>query len=138
MNSQTFSLRLHTTATEFEVTDIKDLPRVDIACCYAGADAYLVHAAQAAGACGLVVVGYGFGTLSDAVTQAMAEVAARGTIAVRASRAHAGRVLATPKNERLGLLASDDLSAQKARILLMLALTRTSERNEIQAMFHRY
>jgi L-asparaginase len=40
--------------------------------------------------------------------------------------------------DALGLIPSDNLSAQKARILLMLALTRTREPEEIARMFDDY
>jgi L-asparaginase len=38
----------------------------------------------------------------------------------------------------LGLIPGDNLNPQKARILLMLALTRTNNRDEIKRMFAEY
>ncbi|MAX59837.1 MAG: hypothetical protein CL755_13510 [Chloroflexi bacterium] len=57
---------------------------------------------------------------------------------VLASRATAGRVVMTPKKEQQGFIVCDNLLPQKARVLLMLALTVTSDRDEIQQMFYEY
>ena len=131
-------LRKHTTAAEFDVTNLDQLPRVDVVYSYAGSDGVLIKAAHNAGAKGLIVAGYGSGNLSDEMSGAAAEAARQGTVVVRASRVFTGRVVTTPKNEERGLLASDDLLPQKARILLILALTVTSDRQRIQRMFYQY
>ena len=131
-------LRKHTTSTEFDVTDVEQLPRVDIVYSYAGSDGTLIKAAQNAGAQGLIVAGYGTGSISDEMLSAAIEAVQHGSVVVRASRAFTGRVVTTPKNENLGLLASDDLLPQKARILLMLALTVTSDHQRIQHMFYQH
>jgi L-asparaginase len=57
---------------------------------------------------------------------------------VLATRSAAGRVVLTPKKADAGFIVSDDLMPQKARILLMLALGITRERQAIQEMFYRY
>ncbi len=44
----------------------------------------------------------------------------------------------TPKKEEQGFIVCDNLLPQKARVLLMLALTVTSNREEIQQMFYEY
>ena len=44
----------------------------------------------------------------------------------------------TPKKDVDGFLVCDDLMPQKARILLLLALTVTRERQAIQEMFYKY
>tara|TARA_B100000809_G_scaffold28318_1_gene24588 strand:- start:1657 stop:1794 length:138 start_codon:yes stop_codon:yes gene_type:complete len=44
----------------------------------------------------------------------------------------------TPKKEQQGFIVCDNLLPQKARVLLMLALTVTSNREEIQQMFYEY
>ena len=44
----------------------------------------------------------------------------------------------TPKKEQQGLIVCDNLLPQKARVLLMLALTVTSNREEIQQMYYEY
>ena len=54
--------------TEFDVRTLADLPRVDVAYSYAGADGTAVRAFTAAGAKGIVVAGFapGFVTPGDA------------------------------------------------------------------------
>jgi L-asparaginase len=61
-----------------------------------------------------------------------------GIPVVLATRSTAGRVVTTPKKEEQGFLVSDNLLPQKARILLMLGLTVTKDRHELQQMFYDY
>ena len=130
--------RKHTTATPFDVAKLETLPRVDIVYAYAGADGLLVDAVRQNGSDGLVMVGFGSGTFPAAVLDAGARAAADGIAVVLASRATAGRVVMTPRKEELGFIVCDDLLPQKARILLMLALTVTKERKAIQGMFYEF
>ena len=130
--------RKHTTATPFDIAELKALPRVDIVYAYAGADGLLVDAVRHNGSDGLVMVGFGSGSFPSAVLDAGARAAADGVAVVLASRATAGRVVMTPRKEELGLIVCDDLLPQKARILLMLALTVTKARKEIQGMFYEF
>jgi len=57
---------------------------------------------------------------------------------VLATRSTAGRVIMTPSKQKDGFIVSDDLLPQKARILLMLALSMTRDRHTIQEMFYQY
>ena len=50
----------------------------------------------------------------------------------------AGRVIRDDNWQEPGFVAADNLSPQKARILLQLALTRTNKPDEIQKMFDEY
>ena len=131
-------VRNHTVDTPFDVSGLTDLPRVDIVYSYAGADGMLVDAVRANGSDGLVVAGFGGGTYPPAVLQASATAAEAGIPVVLATRATAGRVVTTPQKQQLGLMVCDNLLPQKARVLLMLALTVTSNRSEIQQMFYEY
>ncbi len=130
--------RKHTTATPFDIAELQTLPRVDIVYAHAGADGLLVDAVRQNGSDGLVLVGFGGGSYPSAVLDAGARAVAEGIAVVLASRATAGRVIMTPRKEELGFIACDDLLPQKARILLMLALTVTKERKEIQGMFYEF
>jgi len=47
-------------------------------------------------------------------------------------------VVARPEYDKLNMIPADNLNPQKARILLMLALTRTSDPTEIRRMFTEY
>ncbi|MGZ5117687.1 MAG: L-asparaginase 2, partial [Burkholderiales bacterium] len=59
-------------------------------------------------------------------------------ILVRSNRTGNGRVIARTDYDKIGMIPADNLNPQKARILLMLALTRTSDPNEIRRMFTEY
>ncbi len=131
-------LRRHTTATEFAVDGLDSLPRVDIVYCYAGSDELLIDAVRAHGSDGLVLAGFGGGSFPPRAIEAAAQAVAEGLPVVLASRSLAGRVVMTPRKEEQGFVVSDNLQPQKARILLMLGLTLTTERREIQRMFQDY
>lgn len=131
-------LRRHTTASEFDVTAADSLPRVDIVYCYAGSDDLLINAVRANGSDGLVLAGFGGGSFPPRAIEA-ASMAVKDEIpVVLASRSTNGRVVMTPRKDEQGFIVSDNLQPQKARILLMLGLTATRDRGEIQRMFTEY
>ncbi len=130
--------RAHTTETPFNVNRLTALPRVDIVYAYGGADGTLIHAAHQNGADGLVLVGFGSGTFPPVFLAAGAQVAQQGIPVVLASRATSGRIIITPRKAESGFIVSDDLLPQKARILLMLALATTRDRQAMQEMFYRF
>ncbi len=131
-------LRRHTIDTPFDVAGSTSLPRVDIVYAYAGADGLLVDAVRNNHSDGLILAGFGGGTYPPAVVQAAAEAVKEGIPVVLASRATAGRVVTTPEKEKQGFIVCDNLLPQKARILLMLGLTVTQEKAELQRMFHEF
>ncbi|MYC30025.1 MAG: asparaginase [Chloroflexi bacterium] len=131
-------LRRHTTVTEFSVDDRDSLPRVDIVYCYAGSDELLIDAVRANGSQGLVLAGFGGGSFPPRAIEAAAQAVTDGIPVVLASRSLAGRVVMTPRKEEQNFIVSDNLQPQKARILLMLGLTVTQERQELQRMFAEY
>lgn len=130
--------RAHTTSTPFDVSVLQTLPRVDIVYSYAGADGFLVDAARRNRTQGLVLVGFGGGSYPPAFLEAGVQAVKDGIPVVLATRASSGRVVITPRKEQQGFMVCDDLLPQKARILLMLALTITRDRQEIQRMFYQY
>ena len=131
-------IRKHTTATPFNVSGRSSLPRVDIVYAYAGADGLLVDAVRHNRSDGLVVAGFGGGTLPPAVVSAAAAAVEEGIPVVLASRATAGRVVMTPQKDEQGFIVCDNLLPQKARILLMLGLSTTKDRSELQQLFETY
>ena len=131
-------LRKHTTDTEFDVTGVDSLPRVDIVYCYAGSDELLIDAVRANGSDGLVLAGFGGGSFPPRAIEAAATAVDEGIPVVLASRSLSGRVVMTPRKEEQGFIVSDNLQPQKARILLMLGLTATKETARIQRMFAEY
>ncbi|HKU46355.1 MAG TPA: asparaginase [Burkholderiales bacterium] len=134
--------RPHTTKTPFDVRGRKDLPRVDIVHAYAGADGALVDALTERRrewrTEGMVLVGFGGGSFPSAFLDAGKRAVKAGIPVVLATRSWAGRVVMTPKKDADGFIVCDDLMPQKARILLMLALTITKTRADIQRMFYEY
>ena len=127
--------RRHTTASPFDVSDLRSLPRVDIVYSYGGADGLLVDAVGRNRSDGLILVGFGGGSYPPAVQDAGARAVEEGIPVVLASRATSGRVVMTPRKDEAGFIVFDDLLPQKARILLMLALTVTRDRKDIQQLF---
>ncbi len=125
--------------TEFDVAGLADLPRVDIVPAYAGADAAMVDAVVAAGAKGIISVGFPSGSPSPGQRLALERAAQAGVVVVQSSRSGSGRVIDDKVAVReAGFLAADSLTGQKARILLMVALTRTTDIAEIRRMFEEY
>jgi L-asparaginase len=133
-------VRRHTLASEFQVPAAGDLPRVEIIYAHAGMGGELVDAAVRAGARGLVVAGVGNGNLGARALAAAAKAAAARVAVVRSSRTGGGIVERNVEmdDRRLGFIAADELNPQKARILLMLGLTRTREPAALQEMFYAY
>jgi L-asparaginase len=134
--------RPHTTSTPFDVRNRKELPRVDIVYSYAGADGVLVDALisqpRERRPDGVVLVGFGGGSYPSAFFEAGQRALQAGIPVVLATRSWNGRVVITPRLEKHGFIVCDDLMPQKARILLMLALTVTRERGRIQEFFYTY
>ncbi|MGE0259250.1 MAG: asparaginase, partial [Alphaproteobacteria bacterium] len=130
-------LKAHMPETPFAAREIAALPRVDIIYSYAGADGDLVEAAVNSGAQGLVSAGFAPGTPSPAQQAAFLEAAKSGIVVVQCSRA-TGRIAPRRRLREPGIVAGEDLTPQKARILLALMLTTTRDIAEIQQAFQSY
>jgi L-asparaginase len=130
--------RPHMPDTPFAKMEITNLPRVDIVYSYAGADGALVEAAVAAGARGIVSAGFAPGTPAPLQREAFEHAARSGVVIVQCSRAASGRVAPRRRLAETGIVAGEDLSPQKARILLMLMLLTTSDIAAIQEAFRTY
>src|SRR5690606_5082801 len=131
-------LRRRMPDTEFDLAGVEVLPRVDIAYAYAGVDGVAVDAYVAAGAKGIVTAGFAPGSTSPAETEALDRAVAAGVAVVQSTRAGSGRVTQRDNLSARGFIAADNLNPQKARILLMLALTVTQDRKEIERIFATY
>jgi L-asparaginase len=114
------------------------LPRVDVVVSYVGADGALVRAAVAAGARGIVSAGTGAGRPTPSEQDALEEAAAAGVVVVQAARTGSGRVSRSPDMARRGFVVADNLVPWKAKVLLSLVLTATSDLTEVQSAFDRY
>ena len=130
--------RKHTHQTEFDVSNLEDLPKVYILYAYEGVDDLLARTLIDAKAPGIVLASMGPGAAGQALSEALVEARQKGINVVVTTRAGAGRIIRTSVYRKHGMVAGDNLSPQKARILLQLALTRTEDPEEIQRMFDIY
>jgi L-asparaginase len=130
----------HTAGSEFSLAGITALPRVDIIMAYENMDGALIDAAAAAGAKGIVIAGVGNGNLTEAAVKALAAQAKKGIVCVRASRVVTGRVSRNVEldDDKLGFVASLDKNAQKARVLLRVALLQNRSLADVQRIFDQY
>ncbi|MDR0227980.1 MAG: type II asparaginase [Flavobacteriaceae bacterium] len=131
---------LRSSEKKFSVKGLTKLPQVEIIYGYADASPKGVQAAIDEKVAGIVYAGMGNGNFNTPVGAALAKASTSNILVCRASRTGAGRV--TLHNEvdddALGFIVADDLNPQKARILLMLALTQTKDRKVIQELFFKY
>jgi L-asparaginase len=150
-------LQRHTAKSEFDIATINELPRVDVVMVYQGAPGDLIKAAVDAGAKGVVIAGAGAGAISGTQNDGLNYAAQKGVFIVTSTRTGSGRIApprnasasqptapgGTPPNpdqerRRQFTIAAEDHAPLKARILLMLALSKSKDRAEIQRMFSEY
>jgi L-asparaginase len=126
--------------TEFSVDGLDKLPRVDILYAHANMSADLIDAAVKNGAQGIVVAGVGDGNMTTPALDALKKAATSGVVVVRSTRLPKGLVLRNNEvnDDEMGFVASGELNPAKSRVLLQLALTKTSDPQRIQAMFYEY
>jgi L-asparaginase len=121
----------------FPAAELTDLPRVDVVVSHVGADGVLIDAAVAAGARGLVSGGTGAGRPTGAEDEALDRSVAAGVAVCQATRVGSGRVARSPVMAQRGLIAADNLQVWKARVLLALGLTQTTDSEQLQYLFDR-
>ena len=129
--------RKHTVNSAFDITKIKELPRVDIIYSHSNDNPDFVNLAVKNGAKGIVNAGMGNGNPFPSALEALGEAVKGGVVVVRDSRVGSGETTLNGEVDdgKYGFLASDNLNAQKARVLLMLALTQTTDKAKIQELF---
>ena len=130
----------HTTNSEFSVDGLKSLPRVDIIYGCADMSTDLIDIMVKAGAKGIVIAGVGDGNMNAGTLEAIKRVTKAGIPVVRATRVPIGAVLIKGEvvDADYGSVSSDELNPQKARILLMLALSKNRSRDDLQRLFIEY
>jgi len=122
----------------FDISKLETLPKVDIVYLYVDVSDAAINALINDKTEGLVIAGVGNGDMNKNILASVGTAVKKGILVVRGSRVASGRVTQfnqTFDDAKIGTIASDDLNPQKARILLMLALTVTKDRNKIQEMF---
>lgn len=134
------STRKHTYQSEFSIEKLDKLPLVDIIYGHQHNSARYLKAAITAGVDGIVSAGVGNGNQHRGTLAGMIEARRRGIALVRSSRVGSGPVTlgAEIDDKKHGFVVADNLSPQKSRILLMLALTKTQNTAEIQRIFFEY
>lgn len=134
------AVRRRAAEARFPLDGVAEIPRVDVIMAHEGMDGTLIDAAAAAGAKGIVIAGVGNGNMTAAALSAIAAQVRKGIVCVRASRVGNGLVGRNVEvdDTALGLVAALDLNPQKARVLLRLALTRTTDAAAIQRYFEQY
>ncbi len=142
-------LQRHTHKSEFDVSALSALPRVDVVMVYQGATGDVIKALVDLGAKGIVVAGAGAGATAGTQNEGLDYAAEKGVFIVTATRTGAGRIAPnrgpggatlTPAQQRRRAfsVSAEDHIPVKARILLMLTLSKTSDRDEIQRIFSEY
>ena len=133
-------LKKHTTESVFDISGLKKLPKVGIVYSYSNIDADMVEPMLKNGYEGIVHAGVGNGNIHCNVFPVLEKARKQGIQVVRSSRITSGPT--TLDNEvddaHYEFIASQQLNPQKARILLMLALTKTRDWKEIQKYFLEY
>ena len=131
---------LHTINSRFNLTEINKLPKVDIAYGYANVTRVAIDAFAAHGSQGIIYAGTGNGSLNREIVKALCDARRSGIIIIRSSRVGSGLVARNGEenDDELDFVVSNTLNPQKARVLLLLALTQTTDTKEIQQMFYDY
>ncbi|MFE4490288.1 type II asparaginase [Bacillus altitudinis] len=130
--------RKHTADSEFDISKLKELPQVDILYGYQNDQKYVYDAAVKEGAKGIVVAAAGNGTMSTEAINGATDAVKKDVVIVRSSRAGNGIVTHEKMDDEHHFVSSDSLNPQKARILLMLALTKTKDPDKIQSYYEQY
>ena len=142
----------HNEQIEFDISKVTELPRVDVIMVYQGASGDLIKAAVDNGAKGIVIAVAGAGATSGTQSEGLAYAASKGVFVVTSTRTGSGRIAPqrqgdgppgsqmTPEQQRRRqfTIAGEDHTPIKARVLLMVALTKTTDRNELQRIFSEY
>ncbi len=130
--------RKHTADSEFDLSNVQELPQVDIAYAYAGVNGTVVDALVEAGVKGIVAAGLGSGGSPSPFMSALRRAIAASVPVVISTHVGTGRVLQTRRFTEDGYIVADNLHPKKARILLMLGLTVTSDPAELQRIMLEY
>jgi L-asparaginase len=146
-------VKRHTRDAEFDLGAVNTLPRVDIVMVYQGATGDIIKSLVDQGANGIVIASAGAGAISGTQAEGIRYALEKGVFVVTSTRAGAGRIAARraagaptagngddgdPGRTSAFRIAAEDLAPLKARILLMLALTKTHQAADIQRMFTEY
>ncbi|RDU65673.1 type II asparaginase [Helicobacter sp. MIT 14-3879] len=124
----------------FNIKGLKSLPKVDIVYTYSNDGSKVaIEAFLGAGSKGIIVAGSGAGSIhqnqKDYLIQLLKD---KKLVVVKSSRVGSGIVPLSSEEVAQGFISANNLNPQKARVLLMLSLTKTKDIKEIQKYFNMY
>ena len=126
----------HTAASEFDLSGVANLPAVPIVTDYAGFDGSTIVDWMDRGAAGIVVQTFAGGRMSAGASSSVREAVERGVPIVVSSRVPGGRIPGDPLVA--GSILARDLTAHKARVLLMVALAAGIAHDDLPRVFRQY
>ena len=131
----------HTMDSEFDIKNIKSLPNVGIAYSYGNVDDTAYKALAQSGAKAIIHAGTGNGSVASSVVPTLQALRKDGVQIIRSSHVNSGGFVlrnAEQPDDKNDWVVAHDLNPQKARILAMVALTKTQDSKELQRMFWEY
>jgi glutamin-(asparagin-)ase len=133
-------VKRHTTQSEFNIDEITALPAVDIVYGYGNVPSTAIDALGKSGVKALVHAGTGNGSVADRIVPVLQKLRSDGVQIIRSSRVSDGFVIrnAEQPDDKYDWVTAHDLKPQKARILAMVALTKTNDSKELQRIFWEY
>ncbi|MFA7180705.1 MAG: type II asparaginase [Bacteroidales bacterium] len=132
------NLFIHTTRSQFELKGVDKLPGTEILYAYAFASDLPFYSLIEQGTKGIVIAGAGHGNYNRPFATAMEHASKKGIVVVRSTRIPSGGVDKAAEEYNSIFPVSYKKNPQKARILLMLALTQTKDTKKIQEFFEKY
>ena len=133
-------VKRHTTQSEFNIDEITALPAVEIVYGYGSVPATAIDAFGKSGVKALVHAGTGNGSVADRIVPVLQKLRGDGVQIIRSSRVSDGFVIrnAEQPDDKYDWVVAHDLKPQKARILAMVALTKTNDPKQLQRIFWEY
>lgn len=134
------SIKKHTVNSVFDVTGLKKLPKVGIVYSYSNVEADVMDPFLNNGYEGVIHAGVGNGNYHKNLFPKLLEARKKGIIVVRSSRVPTGPTTLDGEvdDAKYEFVASEEFNPQKARVVLMLALTKTKDWKKIQQYFEEY
>jgi len=126
----------------FDLSGVGVLPSVEVDYAFVGSEGNGIRYARESGAEGVIIASFGSGRVSAGQAEQIRAAIEAGVFVVMSSRVGSGRVQ-DEYGGQLGaagrsVILADDLNPQKARVLLMVALTRTRAVPELVRIFDAY
>lgn len=133
-------VKRHTMQSEFNIDEINALPAVDIVYGYGSVPATAIDAFAKSGVKALIHAGTGNGSVADRIVPVLQKLRGDGVQIIRSSRVSDGFVIrnAEQPDDKYDWVVAHDLKPQKARILAMVALTKTNDPKQLQRIFWEY